>query len=74
MPYGKKKQRKIIPHWQVTLAPELPLELLGGYGTLGGGEQEHGREPVPYRQVTAFDIQGRQVDYVCDKNDSSCRY
>ncbi len=43
-----------LPYGAVTLAPKLPLDILGGYGALGGGEQEYGGDPVPYRQVAAL--------------------
>ena len=40
-----------LPYGLVTLAANLVLYLLGGYGTLGRRQEEHGREPVTDRQM-----------------------
>ena len=43
-----------LPYGLVTLAANLALYLLGGYGTLGRRQKEHGREPVTHRQMAAL--------------------
>lgn len=43
-----------LPYGLVTLAANLALYLLGGYGTLGRRQKEHGREPVTNRQMAAL--------------------
>ena len=40
-----------LPYGLVTLAPQLALDFLGGYGTFGGRQEEHGGEPVTDGQV-----------------------
>ena len=43
-----------LPYGLVMLAANLALYLLGGYGTLGRRQKEHGREPVTHRQMAAL--------------------
>ena len=43
-----------FPYGLVTLAPQLALDFLGGYGTLGRGQEKHCGKPVTHRQVTSL--------------------
>ena len=43
-----------LPYGLVTLAANLALYLLGGYGTLCRRQKEHGSKPVTNRQMTAL--------------------
>ena len=43
-----------LPYGLVTLAANLTLYLLGGYGTLGRRQKEHGSKPVTDRQMAAL--------------------
>jgi len=43
-----------FPYGLVTLAAQLTLDFLGGYGTLGRCQKEHGGEPVSDGQVASL--------------------
>ena len=43
-----------LPYRPVTFSPQLALNLLGGYGTLGTGNKVHGDKPVEYGKLAAL--------------------